>query len=187
MSNIHVAAGNTRISQGGISVDQIFLHPEMDPKWFDMSACLLLLSRNLTLGPKIQVAVLADQDEPIKENAKFNVVGWGATKPLKESAPFPEYVHHGITRFVSNIECSNYYSRFLKKDMFCFGYLDRPDRTMKGDEGGPVYDQSNGKVYGIIRNFNDEPIDNEPHNLPQFGNLVSYWRNWLEETIIKYG
>lgn len=186
MANLRVAAGNTRISEGDISVEQIFPHPEMDPKWFDMFACLLLLSRSLTLGPKIQVAVLADQDEPIRKNGTFIVVGWGATKPLKEAGAMPKDLHHGITRYVTNEVCNEFFSRFIIKDMFCFGYVERPDRTMRGDEGGPVYHTSNGKVYGIIRNFNNEPSDNEQQISPQFGNLVSYWRNWLEETIRRY-
>lgn len=100
----------------------------------------------------------------------------------------PQMLNEAKLPILSNSDCQQAYGSYISKKMVCAGYLEGAQRadTCKGDSGGPLICQRDGKwkLFGVTswgdNTFcNPSPTD----SVPGVYTRVDRYRNWIRSRI----
>eukprot|EP00088_Acartia_fossae_P044944 TRINITY_DN4799_c0_g2_i1.p1 TRINITY_DN4799_c0_g2~~TRINITY_DN4799_c0_g2_i1.p1 ORF type:complete len:356 (-),score=77.21 TRINITY_DN4799_c0_g2_i1:780-1847(-) len=124
-------------------VSKVVMHPqyEFTPQADRYDVALLKLDRPATLMPHVSPVCLPSSPQPIGENERTIVAGWGAMKA--DSVRRPKVLQAVDVMTLNNTECERWHSRAgirvrIYGDMVCAGHREGGKDACQGDSGGPL-------------------------------------------------
>ncbi|XP_023246051.1 vitamin K-dependent protein C-like [Copidosoma floridanum] len=148
-NNMWVMIGSSTKETGyRYDVQSIIVHENYDKITFDNDISLLKLSRPIepNVNGNVKTILIAVKDP--KAGDDITVSGYGEVAP---GVAGDEYLKEVIVPIISHKNCRLYFPK-VTDNMFCAGYLVRPNDACGGDSGGPAVVVYNGFLYlvGIV-------------------------------------
>lgn len=172
------------------NVSRIYKHPQYNNKLVDNDIALLKLDQPVVLTTEVWPACLPDQDEELDAETNATILGWGATRYLrnKDGKPLVErddMLREAKVPVVDFAECKQSYGDYLKTfNVICAGYKEGQIDSCAGDSGGPLLVQRNSRwyVYGVT-SFGDECGKEGKYGIYS---KTSTYINWIKRTISRF-
>ena len=140
-------------SEQEVRVSDIFIYPSYNVKTFDNDIALLKLKSPLKINKFVSIACLPLQNDNLPANTDGTILGWGKRHALNVLSMNNVLYEANVP--IANInECKKVYNyAIITSNMICAGYKRGKVDTCKGDSGGPLLINQNGKwfIYGITR------------------------------------
>jgi secreted trypsin-like serine protease len=170
-------------------VARVYKHPQYNRKFVDNDIALLKLDRPLILTSKVWPACLPDQDEELDADTNATILGWGATRYLRNQDGKPQVERDDMLReasvpVVDFAECKQSYGDDLKtSNVICAGYKEGQIDSCAGDSGGPLLVQKDSKwhVYGVT-SFGDECGKEGKYGIYS---RTSIYINWIKRVVLR--
>lgn len=170
-------------------VSRVFKHPQYNKKNVDNDIALLKLERPLDLSRTVWPACLPDQGEELDPETNATILGWGATRYLRQADGKPQVERDDMLRearvpVVDFEDCKRSYGDFLKTHhVVCAGYKEGQIDSCAGDSGGPllVERETRWYVYGVT-SFGDECGKEGKYGIYS---KTSNYINWIKRVVAK--
>nr|CAD7261022.1 unnamed protein product [Timema shepardi] len=112
--------------------------------------CAHKLKDPLSSNPYVKYVGLPDQGEPTPIGSRLVVAGWGCTKPYMEGGTSP-VLKKAYADVLEPTKCEEHPmmtgTHVVSNNMICA--MQEGHTAYKGDSGGPLFDQKDGKVKQI--------------------------------------
>nr|CAD7571653.1 unnamed protein product [Timema californicum] len=151
--DIKVRAGSLQQNQNGTlhEVAELISHPKFDMSLdVDNDIGLIKLKDPLSSNPYVKYVGLPDQGEPTPIGSRLVVAGWGCTKPYMEGGTSP-VLKKAYADVLEPTKCEEHPmmtgTHVVSNNMICA--MQEGHTAYKGDSGGPLFDQKDGKVKQI--------------------------------------
>ena len=187
-------------------VERVIRHPNYDRETVDNDIALLKIKTNEDLYeesyrsrmPRYQrndkkkkpatalpTICLPDQDEPLPTDATCTILGWGKVKAGDVMGS--DVLKEARIPIVSDQQCRNYFEEsgyYFSPNMFCAGKKDGQIDACKGDSGGPILCEKNGRwtIYGIT-SFGEECGKKDNYGI--YAKVPNYIE-WINEKIATF-
>ncbi|XP_073542183.1 urokinase-type plasminogen activator isoform X1 [Phyllobates terribilis] len=129
----------------------------------------------------VQTVCLPSADLKLKDGTHCEIAGFG--KETFESSRFSENLKSTSVQLISQDICQlpDYYGKLINNNMFCAGDPEWKVDACKGDSGGPLICQHNGKMvlYGIISWGDNCAKRNKPGVYTRITNYIQ----WIQDTM----
>lgn len=147
-STVVLRAGSSWRKNGTIiPIAEVIPHPEYDNPAFDKDVAVMKTAEPITFCDNIQPIPLPAKGEPLDEESKIIVSGWG--KERFGASTIPERLMAVEIPVVSDIKCRLAYSDVITENMWCGGHFYFGGQgTCQGDSGGAAI--QHGKAVGIV-------------------------------------
>jgi len=188
---MHVVAGGIKLNtfedeEERRDVANIISHPDYDASTITNDACLLKLKKPWEWTDAIQPIPLPAQGQDTEEGSAVTVTGWGS---LSEGGLIlPNLLHKVSVPVVGDVACNEYYNEHgytIADSMICAGLPEGGKDSCQGDSGGPFFSNESPEsreLLGIV----SWGIGCARPGLPGVYTQVSYFMDWIEETISSY-
>jgi len=184
--SLHVVAGGIKLNNNEgeeerRNVDEIIGHPDYSSRDLTNDICLLKLQEPLEMTEWVQPIPLARAES--EAGADMIVTGWGT---LNEGGfSLPNVLHKVTVPVVGDAECNDAYASSgygIADSMICAGLPDGGKDSCQGDSGGPFIDAATKELVGIV----SWGIGCARAGYPGVYTQVSYFVDWIEQTMAKY-
>ncbi|KAM4031453.1 urokinase-type plasminogen activator isoform 1-T1 [Anomaloglossus baeobatrachus] len=129
----------------------------------------------------VQTVCLPSADLKLKDGTHCEIAGFG--KEIFESSTFSETLKSTTVQLISQDICQlpDYYGKLINNNMFCAGDPEWKVDACKGDSGGPLICQHNGKMvlYGIISWGDNCAKRNKPGVYTRMTNYIQ----WIQDNM----
>lgn len=175
-----VRAGSSYYTWDGevVSVDHVIMHPYFNAETFDYDFSVLILSKHLSYGPRIQAIELIGQNEPVVDNGDAIVSGWGTLTDEGVPSSVLQYV---IVPLVDQQVCVEAYASIgepVTVSMFCAGFYESGGvDSCNGDSGGPLV--MGGKLIGVVSWGEGCGVA----GFPGVYSRVAHVREWIDQVL----
>lgn len=185
-ANFNVTAGELHrgVSEGReqtVPIEKIIVHENFDQKTLQNDIALMKLRRPIFFDAHVSPICLPNFD--FDDGTKCYVTGWGRTGPLSST---PNILQETLIPLVAHRVCQLYYKQKrvnnVTSDMRCAGTLGQSRGTCKGDSGGPLACERDGRWYlmGVTSWANEGCMHSGD---PGVFSDVLYFRSWIEEVM----
>lgn len=171
-------------------VARAFKHPQYNMENVDNDIALLKLDRPLQLTTKVWPACLPNQGEELDAETNATILGWGATRYLKQPNGKPQLerddtLHEAMVPVVDFDDCKESYGHHLATHhVICAGYKEGQIDSCAGDSGGPLLIERDTRwhVYGVT-SFGDECGKEGKYGIYS---KTSAYINWIKRIVLKH-
>lgn len=160
-------------------MDKIILHENFTYKNLQNDIALMKLKRPIIFDAHVSPICLANFDFPV--GTSCYVTGWGLPGPL--SSP-TEILQETTVPLLDHGTCRTHFKNVnqVTSDMRCAGALGQSQGSCKGDSGGPLACERDGRWYLLgITSWSNGGCMNQGD--PGVFSDALYFRNWVEEVI----
>lgn len=148
LCNPYTSSSNCGQTIQYFSVQTITKHPNYNKFLHDNDFALVRLNGSSSITP---VGIDDTNISSGYPNGKRNLWVIGLGNISKSGEIFPDKLRHVEISYVSNYSCCNTYfyrCREITNNMMCAA--DPGEDSCQGDSGGPLYDNSSGKLVGVV-------------------------------------
>jgi len=180
--NVTVGEHHRGVTEGreqNIPVDKIILHENFTYKNLQNDIALMKLKRPIIFDAHVSPICLPNFDFPV--GTSCYVTGWGLPGPL--SSP-TEILQETTVPLLDHGTCRTHFKNVnqVTSDMRCAGALGQSQGSCKGDSGGPLACERDGRWYLLgITSWSNGGCMNQGD--PGVFSDALYFRNWVEEVI----
>lgn len=163
-----------------IPVEKIIVHKNFNPSTLQNDIALMKLKRPIIFNANVSPICLPDFD--FAAGTTCYVTGWGL---LGRFASPPEILQETTMPLLDHDVCAQYFNRSdiaVTSDMRCAGKIGESQGTCRGDSGGPLTCERDGRWYlvGITSWSNGGCVDQGD---PGVFSDALYFRNWIDEAV----
>ena len=162
-----------------IPVEKIVLHENFNHKNLQNDIALIKLQQPIIFGPFVSPICLPDFDFDVGTNCY--VTGWGLTGPFSSTS---DILQETAVPLMDHTVCKNHNIAVqpVTSDMRCAGTVGQSRGTCKGDSGGPLACERDGRWYlmGVTSWAKEGCMHNGDPGV--FADTL-HFRNWIEEVI----
>jgi len=171
-------------------VARAFKHPQYNKNNVDNDIAVLKLEQPLQFNHRVWPACLPQQGEELESNVNATILGWGATRYLRQPDGKPQVerddmLHEARVPTVDFAECKFSYGDDLESHhVICAGYKEGRIDSCAGDSGGPLLVERQGRwhVYGVT-SFGDECGKEGKYGIYS---KTSAYVNWVKKIVNKH-
>ncbi|CAH0696143.1 unnamed protein product [Spodoptera exigua] len=167
-----------------IPIQEVYFHPEYDPKNLRNNLAIMRLHRVLRFGKRVKKIKKIDFDRepsPLPANIDgITIIGWGAKSSSNIiKSVWSNRLSSALLDFYPLKECQDVYSKeFVTHKNFCAGFFSKGGGACNRDAGGPGI--AHGILLGVV-SFGS-PNCGAPDSPTVFTKL-GYYRDWIEEIL----
>ncbi|RMX54502.1 hypothetical protein pdam_00019992 [Pocillopora damicornis] len=166
-------------SEQNIPVEKIFLHENFDDIDLQNDIALIKMQQPILFGPHVSPICLPDFDFDV--GTSCYVTGWGYLGPLGSPS---DILQETTVPLMNHTVCKNHYVgiQSVTPDMRCAGTLGQSRGTCRGDSGGPLACERDGRWYlmGVTSWTNEGCMHNGD---PGVFSDTLHFRPWIEEVM----
>lgn len=166
-------------SEQNIPVEKIFLHDNFDDIDLQNDIALIKMKQPILFGPHVSPICLPDFDFDV--GTSCYVTGWGYLGPLGSPS---DILQETTVPLMNHTVCKNHYVGIqnVTPDMRCAGTLGQSRGTCRGDSGGPLACERDGRWYlmGVTSWTNEGCMHNGD---PGVFSDTLHFRPWIEEVM----
>ncbi|KAG6452931.1 hypothetical protein O3G_MSEX007879 [Manduca sexta] len=183
-SFLSVRVGSNYYATGGenIPVQEVYFHPDYNPKNLRNNLCLMRLVRRIKFrrrGRRVKKINIDRKASPLPETTDgITIVGWGAKGSSNIIGDlWANRLSFSVLDFYPLRECRDIYSsEYVTRKNFCAGFFSKGGGACNRDVGGPGI--VNGRLAGVI-SFGS-PVCGAP-DAPTVFTKVGYYADWIDE------
>ncbi|CAH1640522.1 unnamed protein product [Spodoptera littoralis] len=165
-----------------IPIQEVYFHPDYDPKNLRNNLAIMRLLRVLRFGKRVKKIKKINFDReasPLASNTDgITIIGWGAkTTSNIINSVWSNRLSYAVLDFYPLKECQDVYSKeFVTYKNFCAGFFSKGGGACNRDVGGPGV--AYGTLVGVV-SFGS-PNCGAPDSPTVFTKL-GYYKTWIEE------
>ncbi|XP_035452335.2 uncharacterized protein LOC118277575 [Spodoptera frugiperda] len=165
-----------------ISIQEVYFHPDYDPKNLRNNLAIMRLRRVLRFGKRVKKVKKINFDReasPLPHNTDgITIIGWGAKSTTNViGSVWSNRLSYAVLDFYPLKECQDVYSKdFVTYKNFCAGFFSKGGGACNRDVGGPGV--AHGVLVGVV-SFGS-PNCGAPDSPTVFTKL-GYYKKWIEE------